>query len=1161
MLKHATALRSNGTLSNASDLLRAIIVNGKRPMRSSSTNGSRPMASSSALSPRRPQEELQQYAFHSDPETSCEHRNPSIPVLNNHSKLELKASGSATFASSSSSTRGSPSSIDITDIPSPSHSSTSPSSHTIQTSNRRSRVPTLPSAKDPPHGSDETTAFVSQISRSRDLSSALQILDSATPAQLRGGGLVINALRDRAMRSLRAPTVEPALKENLARVADHIERLSRSWRWKANSNQSAEHRLHCWKLEIKAFRGHYIPPGALGRLQRSNALDTTPENVGRLERILEVICCILLTQQVTGRHAREALEHINAHWSFFSPNRQTDFLPCPSLANGQARAVFLEALNVARRVPLSEVRSWMTADGWKNKNHQQCLISIFVRSHCCRGQSEMALRLFNDLAERGLHLSFSLRLEVIRALLVDGLVQEASPLLAFETEALQAREVPHLQKALELAIRARNPAAQNRLRSVLAEKGTVQEISTTQMESVPILPTLGSQSSVNAVGRMTKDEKRIALLQATQAIHGARGNEAQMVEVFRQTLLQGVQPDTALCNALLSGLARREDIEGVNGMLQMMEMSGVKKDACTYTTVISMYARREDTASAEHMAKQAIDNGVRLDGRLFHALAMAYVSTESWEALIRLFEDLQDGYKYATSMSSPFVVDSLLMAYVAMGVPFATVKEFFREKLPQYGVRPSTSMYIHVIRSATDAGRLQDAMSLLQELREKAADSNSGLVMEPQAVAIVLAGFLHAGRWREAKALYAQSGTLHLAWDGASASTVLQAANRLPRRLRRRILRTLFPRALPVKKQGGAVQRLKEDDRGRGMRLERLLLPIMQTQALRQKPDAVEELHQKIIEAGGEPSHLSLCILLDAYRRVGNIAAAKAVWEQIFDKAQSEAFVHGGDPTQITRRHILAIPLSTYLDALVAAGAHGAVIKTWESVREAGFGYSPENWNTFAVALIAAGRPLEAFQAVEWCLTPANSPTPNSKAVLDESLANRVAGIRRSPQHRRRAVFEARRLKERHGEAWANALRSDDVTSPLKFISQHSGYHNRWRPSAATLMALKNVVIRLQHGHMIHPKSRRWSEEIYRGSEEDAALATLGRIQDECPLTYKKVLAPQERKRKRRDGPLRNRERQRPHTVERRARFLKILGKPSRKQNLFDPEAQSNVDM
>ncbi|KAG8899443.1 hypothetical protein FRC00_001422 [Tulasnella sp. 408] len=96
---------------------------------------------------------------------------------------------------------------------------------------------------------------------------------------------------------------------------------------------------------------------------------------------------------------------------------------------------------------------------------------------------------------------------------------------------------------------------------------------------------------------------------------------------------------------------------------------------------------------------------------------------------------------------------------------------------------------------------------------------------------------------------------------------------------------------------------------------------------------------------------------------------------------------------------------------------------------------------------------------------------------------------------------------------------------------------------------------------MIHPKSRRWSEEIYRGSEEDAALANLARIQDECPLTYKKVLAPQERKRKRRDGPLRNRERQRPHTVERRARFLKILGKPSRKQNLFDPEAQSNVDI
>lgn len=1056
---------------------------------------------------------------------------------------------------------GSSRSIDISDIPSPSPPTASTTSYAIETPNLRSRVPRLPPTKDPVHGSDEITAFVSQIARARDLSSALQMLDSATPNQLQGGGLVINALRDRAMRSLRAPTLEPALKENLARVADHMTSLLRSWRWKANSNKSAEHRLHCWQLEIKAFRGHHIPPAALGRLQRSDAKDTGPDNVGKVERILEVIRCILLTQQVTGRPPREALEHINAHWSFFSPNRQTDFLPCPSLANGQARAVFLEALNVARKVPLSEVRSWFTGDWWMNKNHKQCLISIFARSHCCRGESEMALRLFNDLAEHTLHLSFSLRLEVIRALLVDGLVQEASPLLAFETEALQAREVPQLQKALEFAIRARNSPAQDRLRSVLAEKGTAQETSPTQMGSVPILPTSSSQPNVSEVSRMTEEEKRRTLLQATQSIHSARGNEAQMVEVFRQTLLQGIRPDTAMCNALLSGLARREDIEGIKGMLQMMDMSGVKKDARTYTIVISMYARREDTASAEHMAKQAIENGVRVDGRLFHALVMAYMSTESWEAVVRLFEDLQDNSKYATSFSSPFVLDSLLMAYVAMGVPFATVKEFFREKLPQYGVRPSTSMYIHVIRSATDAGRLQDAMSLLQELREKAADSTSGLVMEPRAVAIVLAGFLQAGRWREAKALYAQSGMLHLAWDDASASTVLQAANRLPRRLRRRILRTLFPRALPVKGRDGTVQRLKVDDRSRAMRLERLLLPIMQTQALRHKPAAVEELHQKIIESGGEPSHLSLCILLDAYRRVGKITEAKAVWEQIFRKAQDEALEPGGNPPQITRRHILAIPLSIYLDALVAAGAHGAVIKAWDSVRDAGFGYSPENWNTFAVALIAGGRPFEAFQVVERCLIPANSPAQESKVVLDEALANPVTGIRRSPQHRRRAVFEARRLKERHREGWANALQSDDVTSPLKFISQHSGYHNRWRPSAATLMALKNVVIRLQHGHMIHPTSRRWSEEMYRGSEEDAALATLARIQDQCPQTYAKVLVPQERKRKRRDGPLRHREKRRPHTVERRARFLRIVGKSSRKQNLFDPEAQSNVDM
>ncbi|KAG8979845.1 hypothetical protein FRB90_007884, partial [Tulasnella sp. 427] len=754
-------------------------------------------------------------------------------------------------------------------------------------------------------------------------------------------------------------------------------------------------------------------------------------------------------------------------------------------------------------------------------------------------------------------------LEVIRALLVDGLVQEASPLLALQTKDLQARTVPQLQKALELATRAKNSIVQKRLRSILAKTVSMDEKSAPPRNSTP----KSSSPQIDESGRsMTKEEERQALLRATQLIHNARKNEGQMVEVFRQTLMQGIKPDTAMCNAVLSGLARRDDLQGVQGMLQMMDIAGLKKDARTYTIAISMHARREDAVSAQRLANQAIESGVRLDGRLFHSLVMAYVSTENWEAVIRLFEDLQDDSKYATNLSSPFVLDSLLMAYVAMGVPFSTVEAFFREKLPLHGVKPATSMYIHVIRSATDAGRLRDATALLQELREKAADPVSGLVMEPRAVAIVLAGFLHTGHWREAKALYARSGMLHQPWDEVSAPIVLQAANSLPRRLRRRILRTLFPRALRSTKHAdfGTEDPVEEDGRGRTMRLERLLLPIMQTQALRHKPAVVEELHQKLREAGGEPSRQSLSILLDAYRRVGDINPAKTVWEQIFLKAQEDA--RNNDPTdpsllssRVTRRHILSIPLSTYLDALVAAGAHGELTRTWDRVREAGFGYSPDNWNTFAVALIAAGRPLDAFRAIERCLIPMELSSQNPNLMLDKALANPVVGTRRSPLHRRRAAFEARRLKERQQEAWAHVSESNDVTSPLRFILQNSGYHKRWRPSAATLMALKNVIIRLRHGHMIYAKTKRWTPEVYRGSEEEAAFATLSRIQDECPLTYNKVLTSQERTHKRRDSPLRNREKRRLHTMERRVRFIKVVGETSRKQTLSNPRSRSET--
>ncbi|KAG8972419.1 hypothetical protein FRB90_010228, partial [Tulasnella sp. 427] len=317
MLKHAAALKSNGTLSNASDLLRAAIVKGKLPMRTAATIGLRSIASSSV----RQRVELQQE--------------------DEHIESEPLACSSTSNLSSSTPLSG-PSKPLI-----PSVTSSSPHSPTPHAIKKQPQSSEITREKIPARRANETAAFVSQIARATSLSAALQLLDSATPAQLQDSGPVINALRDRALWSLRAPTFEPSLKGTLARTADHMTKLSQSWGTTTKSKNYAEHQVQRWKLEAMAFRGQQISPAVLGRLQRLDAEDTSPKNVGRLERILKVLSSIILAQQVTGRPPRETLEHINAHWSFFNPNGQADFLPPQSLANGQARAVFLEALNVA----------------------------------------------------------------------------------------------------------------------------------------------------------------------------------------------------------------------------------------------------------------------------------------------------------------------------------------------------------------------------------------------------------------------------------------------------------------------------------------------------------------------------------------------------------------------------------------------------------------------------------------------------------------------------------------------------------------------------------------------------------------------------------------------------------------------------------------------
>jgi hypothetical protein len=254
------------------------------------------------------------------------------------------------------------------------------------------------------------------------------------------------------------------------------------------------------------------------------------------------------------------------------------------------------------------------------------------------------------------------------------------------------------------------------------------------------------------------------------------------------------------------------------------------------------------------------------------------------------------------------------------------------------------------------------------------------------------------------------------------------------------------------------------------------------------KAEDVERVFQSMLDAGGEPSLSNLTILLDAYRRSGDIEAIHGLWPQIWQLAlrfsKTDSLFEGEDhsPSDPTKRqgNILCIPLSIYVDALSVAGEHLAIAEMWGKARSHGFSFDSHNWNHLAVALVRAGDPERAFEIVERVLLPFErqsesvlhdrDSSPDSPLTFDVTPADVSKPASQSPMHRSgRRAYQSKVAAKKSGNTLEMDPTSDDFAHPLHVLNQISPSWNIWSPHRAVLDLLSGVLRHLESGMPVQP--------------------------------------------------------------------------------------------
>ncbi|KAF5393046.1 hypothetical protein D9757_001285 [Collybiopsis confluens] len=605
----------------------------------------------------------------------------------------------------------------------------------------------------------------------------------------------------------------------------------------------------------------------------------------------------------------------------------------------------------------------------------------------------------------------------------------------------------------------------------------------------------------------------------------------------------GHKLNVVIYNMIMQAFARSGNMSALRTVLEQLKESKTPPTVVTYIQLMTALAHRRDIAGVEALYKEAVqDQGVVPNIRMVNTLMNAHVMAGSWKGVIRVFD-------YIRSESHPRIrltieiYTTLIKAYVLIGAPFAVVSKIFY-KLEDLNVKADTYTFALLIQSACDAGEMAIASDIFHEMDKIASHWDSNIHIDVYILTIIMAGYIRAGKRREAKAVYDEMVNRQIQPTAVTFSVMLTSYANQRSEEALKIAEDFISSLMKVPERPWDTPPY-----GKPSALELVYGPVLEGYARLRKAEDVERLLEQYLEGGGVESLGTLTALFDVYRRTFQFEKVKEMWPTIFalgvEHSQQRIVVDSTkhDPT-VDRllNNVLCVPLSIYIDALSSAGEHEEIARVWREFQDQGFSFDAHNWNHLAVALVRAGQLERAFQMVENVILPyqdqareliasrmANPKTPfmfdTNSQDKDEELGFTVlesqAQLWKRGHDRHSSVKRNERQAMRHLED-EDESHQDDVAWPMHVLHQISPAWNVWKIHTAVMDVLLQSIEQLRQGYVPQPVQRRQEELGYvkeyeeeDGNSKEEATRLFRRLYAEYPRTRTLLNEYEERQRAR----------------------------------------------
>jgi pentatricopeptide repeat protein len=279
---------------------------------------------------------------------------------------------------------------------------------------------------------------------------------------------------------------------------------------------------------------------------------------------------------------------------------------------------------------------------------------------------------------------------------------------------------------------------------------------------------------------------------------GASLNAAQ--EVLGEMHKQGLEPNTATYNSLLSCAMTSGNFEGVWKTIDDLEQSGQCADIYTLSILFKGYRRERRTMDAENINRALtllIDHAVKIDDSLVNVILEACLALRDLRCLKKALDSFWDGGWTIPQQASMHTYGLLIKSY-GQSQGLTEIWQLWKEVTEEKGLEPSEQLYGQMLDVLVSNDCLTDALDLFQNMKA-AHEGNLNTQGFAVAYAMIIRGFAQQKDCARALECYEEMKTHGTKASQVVLNTLMDAADMSPTRLHASIsvLRTTWEAFVP----------------------------------------------------------------------------------------------------------------------------------------------------------------------------------------------------------------------------------------------------------------------------------------------------------------------------------------------------------------------------